>query len=123
MLEIYKKVVLQNYANFKGRARRQEFWMFTLVNAIISTVLGKGLGLISDNLSLIGGIYSLAVLVPAIAVGVRRMQDQDKEWWNILIPFYNIYLFTLEGTAGPNQYGPDSKSQSENAREIGKDLN
>ncbi|BDU23994.1 DUF805 domain-containing protein [Flavobacterium sp. GSB-24] len=123
MLEMYKKVVLQNYANFKGRARRKEYWMFFLVNIIIASILGFVTGLISENLKIIGNIYSLAVLVPGIAVAVRRVQDVDKEWWNILIPFYNIYLLCQDGTVGPNQYGADPKNRLEDIREIGKDLN
>ncbi|WP_459640966.1 DUF805 domain-containing protein [Flavobacterium sp. CGRL2] len=120
---MYKKVVLQNYANFKGRARRKEYWMFFLVNIIIASILGFVTGLISENLKIIGNIYSLAVLVPGIAVAVRRVQDVDKEWWNILIPFYNIYLLCQDGTVGPNQYGADPKNRLEDIREIGKDLN
>jgi len=123
MLEMYKKVVLQNYANFKGRARRKEYWMFFLVNIIIASILGFVTGLISEKLTIIGNIYSLAVLVPGIAVAVRRVQDVDKEWWNILIPFYNIYLLCQDGTVGPNQYGADPKNRLEDIREIGKDLN
>jgi uncharacterized membrane protein YhaH (DUF805 family) len=123
MLEMYKKVVLQNYANFKGRARRKEYWMFFLVNIIIASILGFVTGLISENLKIIGNIYSLAVLVPGIAVAVRRVQDVDKEWWNILIPFYNIYLLCQDGTVGPNQYGADPKNGLEDIKEIGKDLN
>jgi len=123
MLEMYKKVVLQNYANFKGRARRKEYWMFFLVNIIIASILGFITGLISENLKIIGNIYSLAVLVPGIAVAIRRVQDVDKEWWNILIPFYNIYLLCQDGTVGPNQYGADPKNRLEDIREIGKDLN
>nr|WP_294788458.1 DUF805 domain-containing protein [uncultured Flavobacterium sp.] len=123
MLEMYKKVVFENYFNFKGRARRREFWMFTLLNFIISFTLGFVAGLISPSLGIIGNVYSLAVLLPAIGVGVRRMHDIDKEWWYILIPLYNIYLFTIEGEKGPNQYGADPKNQLEDIKEIGKDLN
>ncbi|WP_343615145.1 DUF805 domain-containing protein [Flavobacterium sp.] len=121
MLEMYKKVVFENYLNFKGRARRREYWMFFLVNVIISFVLGFIAGLISPSLTIIGNIYSLAVLIPGIAVGVRRMHDIDKEWWYILIPFYNIYLLTIEGDKGPNQYGADPKNQLEDISEIGKE--
>lgn len=121
MLEMYKKVVLNNYANFKGRARRKEYWMFVLVNIIISAVLNIVLGLISPSLAIIGSIYSLAVLVPGIAVGVRRIQDIGKEWWYLLIPIYNIVLLATEGEKGPNQYGPDPKNQLEDISEIGKE--
>ncbi|WJS95604.1 DUF805 domain-containing protein [Flavobacterium johnsoniae] len=123
MLEMYKKVVLNNYANFKGRARRKEYWMFFLVNVIISVVLNNVLGLISPSLAIIGSIYSLAVLVPSIAVGVRRLHDIGKEWWFLLIPIYNIVLLATEGEKGSNQYGADPKNEFEEMSEIGKDLN
>ncbi len=98
--------VLSNYANFNGRASRSEYWYFFLVNIIISIALG----LVDAALGLrfgIGNVYSLAVLVPSIAVGVRRMHDVDKSGWFILIPIYNLILACTEGTKGPNQYGPD----------------
>lgn len=110
MLEMYKKVVFENYVNFKGRARRKEFWMFFLVNVIISTVLSVVTGIISPSLVIIANVYSLAVLLPGLGVAVRRMQDINKEWWYILIPLYNIYLFTIEGDKGSNQYGEDPKN-------------
>lgn len=121
MLEMYKKVVFENYANFSGRARRQEYWMFFLVNIIISFVLGFVTGLISPSLVIIANIYSLAVLLPGIAVGVRRMHDVGKSGWFIIIPFYNLYLCSIEGEKGPNQYGADPKNQLEEINEIGKE--
>ena len=58
----------------------------------------------------LGLIYSLAVLIPGIAVGVRRMHDVDKSGWFLLIPFYNLYLAVTEGTQGANRFGPDPKN-------------
>ena len=121
MLEMQKKVVFENYANFSGRARRQEYWMFFLVNIIISFVLGFVTGLISPSLVIIANVYSLAVLLPGIAVGVRRMHDVGKSGWFIIIPFYNLYLCSIEGEKGPNQYGADPKNQLEEINEIGKE--
>lgn len=112
MIEMYKKVVFENYLNFKGRARRKEFWMFVLVNCVISFVLSFGLNLISPTVGMLANIYSLAVLLPALGVAVRRMHDINKEWWFILIPLYNLYLCTIEGDKGPNQYGADPKANS-----------
>ena len=108
---MYKKVVFENYANFKGRARRKEFWMFNLLSALIYIALAilSTIPAIGVVFSILGLIFMLGILVPSIAVGVRRMQDQDKEWWNILIPFYSFYLCIQEGNAGHNQYGPDPK--------------
>jgi len=106
-MDYYVKV-LQNYATFSGRARRSEFWSFFLINFIISFALGFILGLI--KLNFIASLYSLAVLVPSIAVGVRRMQDIGKPGWYIIIPIYNIILAATEGEKGSNQYGPDPKA-------------
>ena len=96
------------YAQFSGRARRAEYWQFFLFNIIISFVLGFVGGLI--HFPFISAIYSLAVIVPGIAVTVRRMHDVDKDWWYGLIPIYNLILACTEGTRGPNQYGSDPKN-------------
>ncbi|MNL84287.1 Inner membrane protein YhaI [compost metagenome] len=61
------------------------------------------------------------ILLPTIGVAIRRMHDVDKSGWHILIPFYNLYLFCKEGTAGMNQYGADPKNQLEELDEIGKE--
>jgi len=114
MVQWYLKVVKENYANFSGRARRSEFWYFMLVNFIISAILG-----VIDSVTGIGflaAIYGLAVLVPSIAVGVRRLHDIDKETIMIVLAFipvvnfYVIYLWTIEGVRGPNKFGPDPKA-------------
>lgn len=120
MIEWYKKVVFQNYANFDGRARRSEYWYFVLVNSIISILLNVVLGMISPSLTMIAAAYSLAVLVPSIAVGIRRMHDVGKSGWYILIPLYNLYLACTEGEQGPNEYGPNPKNSFEEINEIGK---
>ncbi|CAM3939469.1 DUF805 domain-containing protein [Mucilaginibacter galii] len=99
--------VLKNYAKFTGRARRSEFWYFTLFNTIIT----YGLVFIGYTLNspFLSSIYSLAVLVPTLAVGVRRMHDVDKSGWFLIIPFYNLILACTDGTPGPNEYGDDPK--------------
>ncbi len=104
----YFTKVLKNYANFEGRARRAEYWYFVLYNLIISFGIGFVGGMIS--LPWLGNIYSLAVLLPAIAVSIRRMHDINKSGWYILIPIYNIVLAATEGDKGSNQYGPDPKN-------------
>jgi uncharacterized membrane protein YhaH (DUF805 family) len=101
--------VLKNYVNFDGRARRKEYWMFVLFNAIISFILGMIGGII--NFDLLGSIYSLAILLPTIAVAVRRMHDVGKSGWYILIPIYNFILSVTEGDKGSNKYGSDPKSE------------
>ncbi len=115
MIEWYLKVVRDNYANFDGRARRSEFWYFALVNFIVAIVFSV-LGMVAGFFMYIYWIYSLAVLVPSIAVGVRRLHDIGKSGWFYLlafIPLVNIYLLVLfctEGTPGPNEFGPDPKN-------------
>lgn len=128
MIEMYKKVVFENYANFSGRARRREYWMFILVNFIVSIILQiidkmTGLTFGVAEMGILRLIYTLAVMIPGIAVGVRRMHDIDKSGWYVLIPIYNIVLFATEGEKGSNQYGADPKNQLEDINEIGKDLN
>lgn len=100
--------VLQNYVEFNGRARRSEYWYFVLFNFIISFGLGFVGGLF--NTDLLANLYSLAVLLPSIAVGVRRMHDVGKSGWFLLIPIYNLILAVTEGEKGTNQYGPDPKN-------------
>ena len=88
-MDWYLKAVRDNYMNFEGRARRKEFWMFTLVNLIIYIVLDiveTVMGLeIFYNSGLLTTIYSLALVLPSLAVGVRRLHDTDKSGWWILI--------------------------------------
>jgi uncharacterized membrane protein YhaH (DUF805 family) len=107
--------VLKKYATFSGRARRKEYWMFVLFNLIISFVLGIIDGIISggdlEKTGIIGNVYSLALLVPSIAVAVRRMHDVGKSGWFILIPIYNFILTVTEGDSGSNEYGNDPKSE------------
>ncbi|WP_306353860.1 DUF805 domain-containing protein [Flavobacterium sp. '19STA2R22 D10 B1'] len=101
--------VLKQYLDFKGRARRKEFWMFMLINTIISFVIGVIAGLI--KLPIIGSIYSLLVFIPSIAVGIRRMHDIGRSGWFILIPIYNIILWCEDSFKGLNEYGPNPKSE------------
>lgn len=103
-MEFYLKA-LKNYAKFDGRAHQAEYWYFFLFNFIASFLLGLVDGAL--GMQIIGTIYSLAVLVPSIAVGVRRMHDVGKSGWFLIIPLYNIYLMCLKGEEGTNQYGPN----------------
>ena len=105
----YYLKVLQNYATFSGRARRSEYWYFVLFNFIISFVLGF-VGGIMDT-TVLANIYSLVVLIPSIAVGVRRMHDVGKSGWFILIPIYNLILACTEGEKGENEYGIDPRAE------------
>lgn len=137
----------KRYAQFTGRSRRMEFWMFALLNVIVYIVLailafgilGAGdafSGNIDPNnpMSIYGGFFSgagllfvlwwLVVLIPGIAVGVRRLHDRNiSGWWYLglvvasFIPFLGIIaaiaflvLMVLPGTDGPNRFGPDPKN-------------
>lgn len=114
-MEWFLKVVRDNYANFNGRARRKEFWMFFLFNIIIGTILSI-LGLMWTTFYYINIIVSLALFVPFLAVGARRLHDINKSGWMMLmcfIPLLNLYLlyvFCLEGDRGTNEYGEDPKA-------------
>lgn len=103
----YYLTVLKKYIVFKGRSRRSEFWYFVLFNQIIASVVGYIGGLI--NVPILGLIYFLAVLIPMIAVSVRRMHAVGKSGWFVLIPIYNLILAVTEGEKGSNAYGPSPK--------------
>ena len=116
--------VLKQYADFKGRARRKEYWMFFLFNIIISYSLTfAAIGLEVPILATIGSIYSLAVLVPGIAVGVRRMHDVGKSGWFLLIPIYNLILACTDSENGSNKWGDNPKGIGNDSaiNEIGKE--
>jgi uncharacterized membrane protein YhaH (DUF805 family) len=99
--------VLKKYAIFQGRARRKEYWYFFLFNLLFAYAVA--FFSIWIKLPSLYVIYVLALLIPGIAVGVRRMHDVNKSGWFILIPIYNLILCCTEGTQGPNQYGEDAK--------------
>jgi len=111
----------RKYATFTGRARRAEYWWYTLFNVIVYAVLIT-IGLLftgSDgNSSVLGvlvGIYLLAVLLPTLAVTTRRLHDSGKSgWWQLLgiLPLggFVVFIMTLlSGDSGPNEYGPDPR--------------
>jgi|TARA_B100002003_G_scaffold238493_1_gene256782 uncharacterized membrane protein YhaH (DUF805 family) len=111
----YLKVVRDNYANFNGRASRQEYWMFILFNMIFSII-----AMVADNvLGSYGWIYLLyilAIIIPSLAAFVRRMHDIGKSggWFFIaFIPIIGgIWLLVLtctDSNAGENNYGPSPK--------------
>lgn len=105
------EVLKTQYADFKGRADRPQYWYFTLFAALISIVLGIIDGILfgSQILSL---IFSLAVLVPSLGLGVRRLHDLGKSGWLYLIvlipllgPIALLVLFCLKGENKKNQFG------------------
>jgi uncharacterized membrane protein YhaH (DUF805 family) len=120
-MEWYLKV-LKSYAVFEGRARRKEYWMFTLFHmiflilaVILDNIVGTTIGGIGYGLFYI--LYALALFLPSLGVTVRRLHDVGKSGWMIfigLIPFIGgiwlLVLFVTAGQSGENEYGADPKS-------------
>lgn len=116
-VEAFKK-----YAEFNGRSRREEYWMFVLFNflfAIIAIVLDNVFGLAMRNIGYgpIYILYALATLIPGLALTVRRLHDTGKSGWMVLISLIpligSIWLLVLlatEGESKENQYGPNPKA-------------
>jgi uncharacterized membrane protein YhaH (DUF805 family) len=111
---------LKKYAVFGGRSRRKEYWYFLLFNIIVAIVLAWIDALLgtfsSSGIGVLSGIYGLAILIPSLAVTVRRLHDIDRSGWWILINLFPLIgslvllVFAVsEGTPGNNQYGPNPK--------------
>ncbi len=107
--------VLKKYAVFSGRARRKEYWIFTLFNAIIALVL-SGVESLFGSPGAILGLYCLGVIIPGFAVLVRRLHDTNRSgWWFFIsfIPLIGIiilFVFTVQDSQpNENQYGPNPK--------------
>ena len=120
----------RRYAEFSGRSQRKEYWMFYLlfviVYAVCLVIMGMGAssidpvtGEISDGSALasIGGgflgLFVLGSFIPSLAVSIRRMHDQDRSGWWILCPIANVVFLFLDGTPGPNRFGPDPKGRGQ----------
>jgi uncharacterized membrane protein YhaH (DUF805 family) len=101
--------VLKKYAVFSGRARRKEYWMFFLFNVIIAFALGIVQGVLHLHVGLVT-LYDIAVILPGIAAGIRRMHDADHSGWWLLLPIVNLIFAVMEGTKGDNRFGPDPKA-------------
>lgn len=97
------KACFGKYATFSGRARRSEYWWFVLANVIIGCI------------PFVNFIWGLAVLIPSLAVGVRRLHDTGRSgWWMLLavVPVANfllIYFYACDSQPGANQYGENPK--------------
>ena len=125
----------RRYFEFSGRSRRMEYWMFVLFQMIVSAVIGALFGSpeyvrdgwyvgLTSSLSTAGGllqnIFGLVSFIPGLAVAVRRLHDQDRSGWLlllVLIPilgwFALLVLMCLDGTPGPNRFGPDPKNPTD----------
>lgn len=112
--------VLTNYFGFSGRARRRELWSFALIHILVLVVLAFLDAILSgggiDGYGILSGLYWLATLLPAIAVGVRRLHDTGRSGLWLLISFIPILgalvlivFYLLDSEPGTNQYGPNPK--------------
>lgn len=113
--------VLKQYADFSGRARRKEYWMFVLFNmifAIVAMILDNVLGIAMEGIGYgpLYGLYALAMLIPGLAVAVRRLHDVGKSGWMILISLipligaiWLLVLMATDSNPGENQYGQNPK--------------
>ncbi len=111
LVEAWKLVVLQRFAKFDGRAGRSEFWWFVLANVIAYFALLILAG-IADLFFVLYVLYAIAVVVPSLALAVRRLHDTNKSGWFLLlgliplIGFIILLVFYIqEGTPGPNDFG------------------
>ncbi len=116
-------VVKNKYATFTGRARRQEYWMYMLVVVIIEValvilgaILGSISGVLATVMSIISGLFGLAILVPSLALCVRRLHDIGKSGWWVLISLVPavggiiLLIFALmDSQPGENEYGANPK--------------
>lgn len=114
-LQVWKK-----FAQFSGRARRSEYWYFTLFNILASIALGIldaifGTFSADAGMGVLGGLYTLAVIIPSLAVSVRRLHDTGRSgWWLLiaLIPLVGLVLLVFmaqDSSPGPNKFGPNPK--------------
>ncbi len=135
MLDYYMNALKFKYADFNGRARRSEFWYYVLCNYIVIFLLMLVASAIGEAGFVIVLIYGLAIIVPSLAMVVRRLHDVGKSGWFYFIAFIpvigGIWLFVLECTDsdfGENQYGPNPKgignknNFDDQINEIGKSL-
>lgn len=116
--------VLNNYANFSGRARRSEYWYFILFNMIVEGVFNLLSTKLDGNflgtmIGIIAGVYGLAILVPSLAVAWRRLHDTGRSGWLyllLLIPLVGSIILLVflcqDSQPGSNQYGPNPKEYS-----------
>ncbi len=120
MDKYYIDVLKNKYMDFDGRASRKDYWMFVLFNLIASIVVGivgsvVGLNLPNHN-NVLSSLYGLAVLLPSLAIAVRRLHDTGRSAWNLLwsllpiIGWIVLFVFyVMDSQPGANQYGPNPK--------------
>lgn len=113
--------VLKKYADFSGRSRRREYWLFLLINILIGFVIGFMFGVIGfpDIGTIVSVVYSLAILIPGLALSFRRLHDTGRSAWWLLIAFIPVIgavvllvFYALDSQPGDNKYGPNPKGVS-----------
>ncbi|MBP5273495.1 MAG: DUF805 domain-containing protein [Abditibacteriota bacterium] len=122
----FTEIITKKYCQFSGRARRREFWMYTLTVWVISFIISlidKLLHLQIDvpngqDIGILSVILSLALLLPGLALDVRRLHDIGKEWYWLFIvlipiagPIWLLVLDCKEGDRFDNSFGPDPKAE------------
>lgn len=125
----------RRYAEFTGRSRRKEYWMFALFQVLVSMAIGlvfgrssyvmgggmmAGMTTVQGPGGVVQNLFTLVSLIPGLAVSVRRLHDQDRSGWLMLLVFIPILgwfallvFMCLEGTRGPNRFGPDPKNPTD----------
>ena len=88
-MDWYLDVLKNKYATFSGRARRKEYWMFLLINLVVSVALAlidSLIGSVSESgMGLLSSVYSIGVLIPSLALSVRRLHDIGRTgWWELI---------------------------------------
>ncbi|WP_313808354.1 DUF805 domain-containing protein [Flavobacterium sp.] len=133
MIESYKNTVFNNYATFTGRARRQEYWYFILMNVIIVFAFFVPMFAFSDMNAIVGpwtivGLsgYAIAMILPTLALISRRLHDIGKSGWYYFVrfipvigPIWFLIMMCTAGDVGSNQYGNDPKQIKDEIDEIG----
>ncbi len=113
------RVCLSKYADFQGRARRSEYWWFVVFTAVVTTIgsvldalVGTGYG----SYGLIEGVAALALLLPSLAVGARRLHDVGRSGWLLLLliipvlgALFLVIAFFIRDSQPENRYGPSPK--------------
>lgn len=114
-------LAIRNYAVFSGRSRRKEYWYFTLFNLLMTMALAvadilTGTFSSTTGMGLLGGLYAVAVLIPSLAVLIRRLHDANRSGWWIwiaLIPLAGAIVLLVflvsDGTPDTNRFGPSPK--------------
>ena len=119
-MDWYLDVLINKYATFSGRARRKEYWMFLLINLVVSVALAlidSLIGSVSESgMGLLSSVYSIGVLIPSLALSVRRLHDIGRTGWWVLISIIPVIgavvllvFMLLDSEPGSNRYGANPK--------------